>query len=201
MKIDWEKDGGLVPAIVQDATDGRVLMLGYMNEEALRATEKTRRVTFFSRSKQRLWVKGETSGNFLELRQIRRDCDNDALLVTAVPCGPVCHNGTATCFDGNSGMGFLGELEEIIASRLTSDEDGGKSYVASLRRDGAARMAQKVGEEGVEVALAAAVSDKVRLREESADLLFHLMVLLRHSGLSLADVAKTLSARHDAAEK
>ncbi|MFA4994871.1 MAG: bifunctional phosphoribosyl-AMP cyclohydrolase/phosphoribosyl-ATP diphosphatase HisIE [Bdellovibrionales bacterium] len=196
-RIDWAKGEGLVPAIIQDAIDGRVLMLGYMNAEALRQTRETGKVTFFSRSKQRLWVKGETSGNFLELKDIKVDCDADTLLVRAIPVGPICHKGTATCFgddEGGSSLGFLRQLEDIIDVRAKSDP--AQSYTARLFGEGVDRIAQKVGEEGVEVALAAVGGSKEKLLEESADLLFHLLIALRHAGLSLGDVSSVLQARH-----
>jgi phosphoribosyl-AMP cyclohydrolase / phosphoribosyl-ATP pyrophosphohydrolase len=200
-KIDWGKMGGLVPAIVQSAMDGRVLMLGYMNEEALRRTIENGKATFFSRSKQRLWIKGETSGNFLMVKSIRLDCDGDALLLTAKPTGPVCHRGTATCFDEGEesaipSLAFLAQLEAIIEAR--SGADPKESYTARLFGEGIERCAQKVGEEGVEVAMAALGESKEKLKEESADLIFHLMVLLRRADLSLSDVVDILKKRHNA---
>ena len=195
-QIDWEKTGGLVPAIVQDEADGRVLMLGYMNAEALEQTLETGKVTFFSRSKQRLWVKGKTSENFLLLKDIKIDCDRDTLLIKAAPTGPVCHNGTATCFDDGEmpTLAFLSHLEGIIDERAKADPK--ESYTARLFLEGIERMAQKVGEEGVEVAVAALGTSKEKLLGESADLLFHLLITLRHAGLSLADVVAVLKSRH-----
>ena len=193
--IDWDKGGGLVPAVVQDADDGRVLMLGYMNREALAATAERRKVTFFSRSRQALWQKGETSGNVLHLVDVTADCDGDTLLVRARPAGPVCHLGTPTCFaEAGAGLGFLGELEAIIDQRFAAGDE--TSYVAGLKRAGTRRMAQKVGEEGVEVALAATAGDGEETVDEAADLLFHVAVLLRAQGLSLADVVARLRDRH-----
>jgi phosphoribosyl-ATP pyrophosphohydrolase/phosphoribosyl-AMP cyclohydrolase len=197
--IDWAKGDGLVPAIVQHADTGAVLMLGYMNVEALEHSLASRRVTFFSRSRQRLWVKGETSGHFIALERVAADCDRDTLLVTGRPEGPVCHTGTATCFaddtvPGVGALSFLAELENVIAARL--EDSPAHSYTARLHADGPGRMAQKVGEEGLEVALAAVSRDDAAVIEESADLLFHLLVLLKSRGQSLADVVATLSARH-----
>ncbi|MBA4136865.1 MAG: bifunctional phosphoribosyl-AMP cyclohydrolase/phosphoribosyl-ATP diphosphatase [Opitutus sp.] len=196
--LDWQKSGGLVPAIVQDADTQQVLMLGYMNAAALEQTLATKRVTFFSRSKNRLWVKGETSGHFLDFLSASVDCDADALLVLARPNGPTCHRGTCSCFSegGASGVGFLAELERTVVQRIA---DGGeKSYTARLVAEGVKRVAQKVGEEGVETALAATAGTNEELAGEVADLLFHLIVLLRAKGLSLADATRVLEARHAA---
>ncbi len=195
-KIDWQKGDGLVPAIVQDKVTRRVLMLGYMNEKAFDQTIETGLVTFFSRLQNKIWVKGETSGNLLSLEEIKIDCDSDTLLVLARPAGPVCHKGTDTCFEqeNDASFSFLSQLEGIIEARgKASPKD---SYVAQLLAEGISRMAQKVGEEGVEVALAAVEGKKEKIREEAADLLFHLLVLLRASGLELADINATLAARH-----
>jgi phosphoribosyl-ATP pyrophosphohydrolase/phosphoribosyl-AMP cyclohydrolase len=195
-QLDWTKGDGLLPAIVQDADDGRVLMLGYMNAEALEKTQASGRVTFFSRSKQRLWTKGETSGNHLELVDIRSDCDRDTLLVLARPLGPACHRGTATCF-GDSRLppvGFLASLGRTIADRGDSDPE--ESYTARLLAEGTKRCAQKVGEEGVEVALAAAAGDRDELESEAADLLYHLLVCLQSAGSDLDSVLETLIRRH-----
>jgi phosphoribosyl-AMP cyclohydrolase / phosphoribosyl-ATP pyrophosphohydrolase len=195
--VDWDKGAGLVPAIVQDARDGRVLMLGYMNREALQRTEETRRVTFYSRSRARLWEKGETSGHGLALRAIRLDCDSDTLLISAVPDGAVCHTGTATCFGDEppAGLAFLTQLEQLIARRIAENPEG--SYTARLYRSGVRRVAQKVGEEGVEVALAGCVEDDDALLGESADLLYHLLVLLRARSLSFEQVVDLLRSRHE----
>ena len=194
--IDFEKGGGLVPAIVQHAGTGQVLMLGYMNDEALNKTLKDNHVTFYSRSKKRLWKKGETSGNTLTLVSLSIDCDRDTVLVKALPAGPVCHTGTASCFadDAPPVVGFLATLEQVIDRRSAADPE--ESYVARLMAEGLTKMAQKVGEEGVEVALAAVAEDETALKGEAADLVFHLMVLLRARGLTLADVISTLQARH-----
>jgi len=194
--LDWSKGDGLLPAVVQDADSGRVLMLGFMNREALDATLETDRVTFFSRGKQRLWTKGETSGHVLELRDIDMDCDRDTLLVQATPRGPTCHLGTATCWGDEiqPTVGFLAELERVVQSRKGADPDS--SYTARLFSKGVKRCAQKVGEEGVEVALAAATGDHEELVSESADLLYHLLVTLAASDVSLDDVMQRLIQRH-----
>jgi phosphoribosyl-ATP pyrophosphohydrolase/phosphoribosyl-AMP cyclohydrolase len=193
--LDWSKGDGLLPLIVQHAHDGRVLMLGYTNRDALASTLQTREIHFWSRSKQRLWRKGETSGHVLELVSIAADCDRDALLCQALPVGPTCHRGTPSCFDGDAAAHpWLNELEALIASRAQADPSA--SYVAKLLAGKPARRAQKVGEEGVEVALAAVSGDTDALRGEAADLIFHLLVLLRGSGLTLADVVGELARRH-----
>ena len=198
MKIDFEKyTDGLVPAIIQDAVTRNVLMLGYMNKEALDLTISTGKVSFFSRSRQRLWTKGEESGNHLLLKEVLVDCDNDSLLVTATPLGPTCHKGTDTCWDqkNNPGYGFLNDLEEIIDSRK---QDPGKenSYVSSLFKAGINKIAQKVGEEAVETVIEAKDSDEDRFLNESADLLFHLLILLQAKGLRFNDVVGILENRH-----
>jgi len=193
--LDWNKGNGLLPLVAQHAHDGRVLMLGYVNREAFERTLETREVHFWSRSKQRLWKKGESSGHVLGLVSIAADCDNDTLLAQVIPRGPTCHRGTPSCFDGDApAHPWLNELEALIASRASADP--GSSYVAKLLAATPARRAQKVGEEGVEVALAAATGDVDGLRGEAADLLFHLLVVLRGTGLSLADVVGELAARH-----
>lgn len=196
--LDWEKTGGLIPAIVQHADNGAVLMLGYMNAAALAATCESGRVTFFSRSKQRLWEKGETSGNSLTATEIAIDCDRDTLLVKARPAGPVCHRGTPACFDSAPpAAGFLAELERVIAARL-EESDPESSYTARLAAAGPARMAQKVGEEGVEVALAGATGNREALIAETADLFYHTLVLLCGTGVTLAEVSAELARRHSA---
>jgi len=194
---DWQKPDGLLPAIIQDAHTGRVLMLGHMNREALEKTQATGHVTFFSRSKQRLWTKGETSGNTLELIAMQLDCDRDTLLVQAVPHGPTCHLGTDTCWgdDVKPSVGFLAELERVIESRVGADPES--SYTAGLLSKGVKPCAQKVGEEGVEVALAATAGDREELVDESADLLYHLLVALAASDVSLEEVCRRLEARHN----
>lgn len=193
---DWQKTDGLLPAIVQDAGTGRVLMLGYMNRDALEKTQATGHVTFFSRSKQRLWTKGETSGNTLELAGMELDCDRDTLLVQAIPHGPTCHLGTDTCWgdEVKPSVGFLAELERIIESRSGADPDS--SYTARLLAEGVKRCAQKVGEEGVEVALAATAGDREELVDESADLLYHLLVVLAASDVSFDEICRRLESRH-----
>ncbi len=197
--LDWDKNAGLIPAVIEDAVSGRVLMLAYMNREALQKTLETKRVTFFSRSKGRLWTKGETSGNFLNLVDMAADCDKDTLLVTVNAEGPACHLGTTSCFgDLQSRWQFLRDLEVLLASRKGADP--ATSYTASLYARGTKRIAQKVGEEGVETALAATVHDREELRNEAADLVYHLLVLLQAENLELADVIDILRERHAARE-
>ncbi|EGR3132476.1 bifunctional phosphoribosyl-AMP cyclohydrolase/phosphoribosyl-ATP diphosphatase HisIE [Vibrio parahaemolyticus] len=197
-RINWEKVDGLVPAIVQDFQSSQVLMMGYMNQDALAKTGETGQVTFFSRTKERLWTKGDTSGNVLQLVNISLDCDNDTLLVRVNPIGPTCHTGTTTCWDGDaqeeSQMVWLHQLEQLLAARKSADPDS--SYTASLYARGTKRISQKVGEEGVEVALAATSGDKAELVCESADLIYHLLVLLQDQGLSMNDVVNKLKERH-----
>jgi phosphoribosyl-ATP pyrophosphohydrolase/phosphoribosyl-AMP cyclohydrolase len=195
-KLNFEKLNGLVPAVIQDARTNQMLMVGFMNREALDKTLANKKVTFWSRTKQRLWQKGETSGNFLEFVSLQTDCDNDSLLIKAIPHGPVCHTSQFTCFGEDEMMNVgtvLCRLEEIILDRQQKMPEG--SYTAKLFKEGAPRIAQKVGEEGVEVALAGVLGDKKRLTEESADLLYNLLVLLRQQGLSLEDVTKELQKR------
>ena len=194
--LDWAKGDGLLPAVVQDAGNLRVLMLGYMNAEALAATRSSGRVTFYSRSKQRLWTKGETSGHVLELVSIQADCDNDTLLVLAHPHGPTCHLQRDSCFS-DAPASFLSNLDALVAQRETERPSG--SYTTKLFEEGIRRIAQKVGEEGVETALAAVAQDDAALLGESADLVFHLLVLLRARGLSLQDVSSLLQQRHNVA--
>lgn len=191
--LDWDKQGGLLPAVVQDADTLRVLMVGYMNREALAATRASGRVTFYSRSKARLWAKGELSGNILELVAIEADCDDDTLLVQARPRGPTCHLGRVSCFPG-APASFLAELDAVVARRAMERPAG--SYSTRLFEAGVLKIAQKVGEEGVETALAGAAQDDSALLGESADLLYHLLVLLRARGLSLADAVAVLRDRH-----
>lgn len=193
--LDWSKGEGLLPLIAQHAHDGRVLMLGYVNREAIERTLETRRVHFWSRSTQRLWMKGETSGHVLGLVSLAADCDRDTLLAQVLPQGPTCHRGTPSCFDGEApAHPWLNELEALIESR--KQVDPASSYVARLLAAAPARRAQKVGEEGVETALAAATGDLDGLCNEAADLLFHLLVLLRGADLRLADVVSELARRH-----
>ncbi|WP_424494307.1 bifunctional phosphoribosyl-AMP cyclohydrolase/phosphoribosyl-ATP diphosphatase HisIE [Salinimicrobium sp. GXAS 041] len=198
MNIDFSKDkDGLVPAIVQDAITKNVLMLGYMNEEAYQKTLDTKKVTFFSRSKQRLWTKGEESGNFLHLVDLKEDCDNDTLLLSVNPQGPTCHKGTATCWgEGNEqNFGFISTLENVISERKNNPENE-KSYVASLFKSGINKIAQKVGEEAVEVVIEAKDQNDDLFLNESADLLFHYLILLQQKGYSLKDVVEVLQKRH-----
>lgn len=199
MTIDFSKfSDGLVPAIVQDAQTKNVLMLGYMNEEAYLKTKETQRVTFYSRSKERLWTKGEESNNFLDLVDIKIDCDQDSLLVLAEPTGPVCHKGTDTCWGERNRpqYGFFSHLEEVIRDRKDNPEENPDSYVASLFKKGINTVAQKVGEEAVEVIIEAKDDNDLLFLNESADLLFHFMVLLRAKGFGLRSVEKTLMSRH-----
>lgn len=195
MKIDFEKGDGLVPAIVQDADTEQVLMLGYMNQAAVETTNKTGFVTFYSRSRQTLWQKGEISGNTLTLVDMRTDCDNDTLLVWARPAGPTCHKGTISCFGeaGPQGYGFLSELTDVIELRKTAKPES--SYVATLLQGPPERLTQKLGEESVETIIAALAQSDRELLSESADLIFHLMVLLSSKNLSLAQVVQELKAR------
>lgn len=194
--LDWHKGDGLIPAIVQDARSGKVLMLGYMSPESLDKTRETKRVTFFSRSRKQLWTKGETSGHTLELIDIAIDCDRDTFLIQAVPHGPTCHTGSTSCFGEPywPSVGFLAELQALIERRKHASPDS--SYTARLLDQGIKRCAQKVGEEGVEVALAAVANDRKELVDESADLVYHLLVLLAANDLALDDVLKTLRSRH-----
>lgn len=195
-ELAWEKMDGMLPCVVQDGYSGSAQMLGYMNKDALLKTLDTGNVTFFSRSKERLWTKGETSGHTLELVQMTADCDMDAILAIAKPNGPTCHLGTDTCWADSTApdMTFVAQLEHLLAERKNADPDS--SYTAKLYQKGIKRIAQKVGEEGVETALAATVGDLEELKNESADLLYHLMVLLQASGLSLKDAIEVLKERH-----
>ncbi len=196
-QLDWGKGGGLLPAVVQDAFDGRVLMQAWMNREALEHTLQSGKVTFFSRSRQQLWTKGETSNHFLLVKAIHADCDRDSLLVLAEPTGPTCHRETTSCFDEDEpvfpGLTFLAELENLIAERDEQRPTG--SYTTSLLESGLRRIAQKVGEEGVETALAASNGDDDEVCNESADLLYHLLVMLRARKIPLSRIIKTLQQR------
>ena len=196
MKIDFKKySDGLVPAIIQDAYTGKVLMLGFMNEEAFNKTNELQKVTFFSRSKNRLWVKGEESGNYLLLKGIKADCDNDTLLIKADPVGPVCHTGTDTCWgEKNTNENFLEQLEQIIAVRKNNPSE--KSYTSSLFEKGINKIAQKVGEEAVELVIESKDSNDELFKNEAADLLFHYLILLQAKGFSLSDVVEVLKSRH-----
>jgi phosphoribosyl-ATP pyrophosphohydrolase/phosphoribosyl-AMP cyclohydrolase len=201
--LDWNKTDGLLPAVVQHAVNGEVLMLGYMNREALTQTLAGGRVVFYSRSRSRLWLKGETSGNYLDVVDISADCDNDALLILALPQGPTCHTGASSCFTAQRGaaaqpLAFLTQLEAIIGRRIAENpqDAAASSYTARLFSAGPARIAQKIGEEGVEVALAAVAPDDSRVVSETADLMYHLLLLLKSRNLSLERVTEELRARH-----
>ncbi len=199
--MDFKKLGGLIPAIIQDANTDRVLMLGFMNSEALEKTRKEGKVTFFSRTKNRLWTKGEESGNFLHVVEILEDCDNDTLLIKANPVGPVCHTGSDTCFNEKNtseqnpeGIDFISELQQLIHTR--KEEMPAGSYTTSLFKDGINKIAQKVGEEAVELVIEAKDNDDELLLNEAADLLYHLLVLLTAKGKDISDVASVLEQRH-----
>lgn len=196
-EVDFSKDNGLVPVVIQDAITSKVLMLGYMNEEALNKTIDEGKVTFFSRSKQRLWTKGETSNNYIYVNEILIDCDRDALLVKGTPAGPTCHTGDDTCFqeDNQKGIGFLDNLTQIIKERRTKTPE--ESYVAHLFSKGLNKIAQKVGEEAVEVVIEAKDDNAALFLNESADLLFHYMVLLEAKNYTLDDVVSILKERHN----
>lgn len=197
MTIDFEKMNGLVPAIIQDAKTLKVLMLGFMNEDAYKKTVETGTVTFWSRTKQRLWTKGETSGNFLNVVSIKNDCDNDTLLIKVNPVGPVCHTGADTCWNetNENPIMFLTELQRFIEKRHEEMPEG--SYTTSLFKEGLSRMTQKVGEEAVELVIESIKGDNERLIYEASDMLYHLIVLLTSKGLSIEDIAKELINRHD----
>lgn len=196
MTVDFDKMGGLVPAIIQDAITAKVLMLGFMNEEALQKTQETGKVTFYSRTRQRLWIKGEESGNFLHVVSIQNDCDNDTLLIKVHPAGPVCHTGADTCWGekNEAGMAFLGYLQDFIDKRHAEMPEG--SYTTSLFRKGVNRMAQKVGEEAVETVIEATNGTQDGFVYEASDLVYHLIVLLTSKGLRLDDLGRELQKRH-----
>lgn len=194
MTIDFNKSGGLVPVVIQDEKTLEVLMLGYMNEEAYQKTATEGKVTFFSRSKNRLWTKGEESGNFLHVVEIKEDCDQDALLIKVNPEGPTCHNGTRSCFDTHYNQNFIFELEKIIDQRYNHPLEG--SYVNKLRAKGINKIAQKVGEEGVETVIAALNESEHDFINETSDLIFHLLVLMREKNISLSSIAKNLEERN-----
>lgn len=196
MKVDFDKNNGLVPAIIQDAKTDRVLMLGYMNAEALKQTRESGFVTFYSRSKNRLWTKGETSGNHLTVSEISPDCDHDTILIKAIPSGPVCHTGKDTCFDEKNTPdrpGFLDQLQRVIADRRLNPKKS--SYTSGLFEEGLKRISQKVGEECVEMILDAGDPSNERFKEEAADLIFHLLVLLEAKGLGWEDIVEVLRRR------
>lgn len=194
MTIDFNKGDGLVPVVIQDNQTLEVLMLGYMNAEAFEKTKEEGKVTFFSRSKNRLWTKGEESGNFLTVKSMHIDCDNDTLLIKVTPVGPTCHTGSRNCFNTEYNQNFLFQLENIVRDRYEHPVEG--SYVNSLHKKGLNRIAQKVGEEGVETVIAALSQTEEDLINESSDLLFHLIVLLKEKNLCLEDLALRLSSRH-----
>ena len=193
--LDWDKTDGLLPVIIQDAKTLEVLMLGYMNREALEKTQTEEKVTFFSRSKNRLWTKGETSGNFLHVKEIFNDCDNDTILIKVQADGPTCHTGSRSCFATDFNQNFIFELENIITDRYENPVDG--SYINKMQKKGLNKIAQKVGEEGVETVIAALAESREELVGEAADLVFHLLFLLKEKGLSIKDVANKLIDRHN----
>jgi phosphoribosyl-ATP pyrophosphohydrolase/phosphoribosyl-AMP cyclohydrolase len=194
MTIDFTKGDGLVPVIIQDALNMKVLMLGYMNEEALQKTEEEQRVTFFSRSKNRLWTKGETSGNFLDVVSIDLDCDQDTLLIKVNPKGPACHTGATTCFKEESAKGFFYQLEQTINDKIDNDDD--TSYTNELYKRGINKVAQKVGEEAVELVIEAKDNDAGLFKNEAADLMYHYLVLLKAKGFTLGDIEEVLEGRN-----
>lgn len=193
MNVDFNKEGGLVPVIVQNAQTMQVLMLGYMNEEALEHTQKTGLVTFFSRSKSRLWTKGESSGNTLELVNIKLDCDQDALLISANPNGPTCHTGSTSCFKEESPKGFIYDLEKTINERIDANDPN--SYTNELFRRGINKVAQKVGEEAVELVIESKDTNDELFKNEAADLLYHLLILLKAKNFSFTDIESVLKSR------
>ena len=193
MILDFSKNNGLIPTIIQDYQTQQVLMLGYMNEEALQKTLKENIVTFFSRSKNRLWTKGETSENYLKVVSIKEDCDQDALLIKVIPNGPTCHNGTTSCFADEAQLPFLNQLEQVIEGRIANQN--ANSYVASLFQKGINKIAQKVGEEAVELVIEAKDNNKELFLNEAADLLFHYLLLLKVKGFGLTDVETILKSR------
>ena len=195
MELDFQKSGGLIPAIIQDCNTNKVLMLGYMNPESLAETEKTGKVTFFSRTKKRLWTKGESSGNFLELVSIAEDCDSDALLVKVNPRGPVCHTGSFSCFGEAGSEGFLGKLDSVIGQRRRLMPEG--SYTTKLFEGGTEKICKKIGEEAAETIIEAVRGNQERLIYEAGDLVYHLIVLLRYKGISFSQIEKELCSRHE----
>lgn len=194
MNIDFDKSNGLVPVVIQDVQTLEVLMLGYMNEEAWTKTQQEGIVTFFSRTKNRLWTKGESSGNYLHVKETYLDCDNDTLLIKVTPVGPTCHTGNRSCFDTPYNQNFIFQLQNIIADRYANPSEA--SYVNSLRQKGINKIAQKVGEEGVETVIAALAETAFDFVNESSDLIFHLLVLLQEKGKTLEDIALNLESRH-----
>ena len=194
MKLDFEKGNGLVPVIIQDDRTQQVLMLGYMNEEALELTQKDGRVHFFSRTKNRIWLKGETSENYLYVKSIKEDCDSDALLIQSKPAGNVCHTGTFSCFEEKKSKGFMYELEETISERI--DQKVQKSYTYDLYQRGINKMAQKVGEEAVELVIEAKDDNAKLFKDEAADLLYHFLILLKAKGITLTEIEEILLQRN-----
>lgn len=193
MNVDFTKNNALIPVIIQNNETQQVLMLGYMDEEALQKTQNENVVTFFSRSKNRLWTKGETSGNYLKVVSIKKDCDQDALLIQVIPNGPTCHNGTTSCFANEPKISFLKELENVIENRISNPSSA--SYVASLYQKGINKIAQKVGEEAVELVIEAKDDNQDLFLNEAADLLFHYLILVKAKGYSLENVESILKAR------
>lgn len=193
-KIDFNKGNGLVPVVIQDNSSLQVLMVGYMNEEALKKTKKEKKVTFFSRSKNRLWTKGETSGNFLYVREILSDCDNDSILIKADPAGPVCHTGSTSCFGEETSKGFIYELEKVINLRIKNNASD--SYTNKLYKKGINKVAQKVGEEAVELIIEAKDDNKDLFENEAADLMYHFLILLNAKGTNMQSVEEVLKKRH-----
>ncbi|WP_028889728.1 bifunctional phosphoribosyl-AMP cyclohydrolase/phosphoribosyl-ATP diphosphatase HisIE [Tenacibaculum ovolyticum] len=194
MNIDFTKGNGLVPVIIQNDTTLQVLMLGYMNEAAFLKTKEDKKVTFFSRSKNRLWTKGEESGNFLEVKDIQIDCDNDTILIKAIPAGPTCHKGTTSCFADETPKGFLYELERIVSDRIDTDNE--TSYTNKLYKRGINKVAQKVGEEAVELVIEAKDNDANLFKNEAADLFYHILILLKAKGFTLSEIEAVLKERN-----
>jgi phosphoribosyl-AMP cyclohydrolase / phosphoribosyl-ATP pyrophosphohydrolase len=194
-QIDFKKGNGLVPVVIQDNNTFQVLMVGYMNAEALEKTEKEKKVTFFSRSKNRLWTKGETSGNFLFVEEILSDCDNDSLLIKVKPAGPVCHTGSISCFNEETAKGFVYELEQVITQRIENNTDN--SYTNKLHKKGINKVAQKVGEEAVELIIEAKDDNIDLFKNEAADLLYHYLILLKAKGVCLQNIEDVLKKRHE----
>jgi len=193
-EIDFSKGNGLVPVVIQDNSSLQVLMVGYMNQEALEKTMKEKKVTFFSRSKNRLWTKGETSGNFLYVRDILSDCDNDSILIKASPAGPVCHTGSKSCFNEDTAKGFIYDLENIINQRIDNNTE--ESYTNKLYKKGINKVAQKVGEEAVELVIEAKDDNIDLFKNEAADLLYHLLILLKAKNISIQNIEEVLKERH-----
>jgi phosphoribosyl-AMP cyclohydrolase / phosphoribosyl-ATP pyrophosphohydrolase len=194
MKIDFTKGNGLVPVVIQDNNTDQVLMVGYMNKEAYKKTKKEKKVTFFSRSKNRLWTKGETSGNFLFVQEILSDCDSDSILIKVNPAGPVCHTGSTSCFNEETAKGFIYELENVISGRI--DNNANDSYTNKLFKRGINKVAQKVGEEAVELVIEAKDNDIELFKNEAADLMYHFLILLKAKGVNFENIEEILKGRH-----